>query len=279
MIIETRARVSGIRPSNEARSRAGELTWKSLQAMRLRAVNTETPWASLLLLTYPHEWPGNGSQVKADLNRLLTLMRPKFPGLRYLWFLEFQARGAPHVHLLCNHSLPHPRVTYQRRGKQPAQVFPPWEEWLREAWRASILRGGIRAPGQLIVGWEAIRDPEWGAKYATSYATKPTQKCIPEGYQDVGRWWGSDYGTSRIAHRRVGMTNDELLAALGGPRETAWGQWHRVLYGAADALRAYVARRDAPSLPVAVEKVPEGRSGCQCPACRQSRRAWQRGGD
>lgn len=277
VLVEVRRRIAAPRSRTAQRGAGGVVTHDILNAMTLRAVNTETVWASMMMLTYPDVWPKCGRIVKGDLNRILTLLRGKWPGMRYLWFLEFQEREAPHLHFLCSLALPHPRETlYPKHGK-PYQIFRPWETWLREAWRSSIRLGGTHCTGSLIVGWQAIRDPDGGARYACKYARKQEQKMLPEEFRNVGRWWGCDYVTSRLTQHRAALTSDELRSLLGDSALNKFGLWHQVQHGAADRLRAYVAGRDAPSLPLMPAETAEGESGCQCPICRSSRRAWREG--
>ena len=60
---------------------------------------TDVEFRSMLTLTYPRQFPKDGHIVKKDLNALLQKVRRNIEG-EYLWFLEFQTRGAPHIHLL-----------------------------------------------------------------------------------------------------------------------------------------------------------------------------------
>jgi len=122
---------------------------------------------AMLTLTYPGEWPTDGRRVKRDwaaLRRWLT-----HRGLAGLWWLEFQERGAPHLHVY---------VT----GEVDKQE-------LAEAWYRIVgsgderhLRAGTRVEG--------IRKPHAVAAYAAKYARKQEQKQVPPEYQKVGRFWG-----------------------------------------------------------------------------------------
>ena len=77
--------------------------------MRLAFVahNADQEFRSMLTLTYPAEFPTDGKLVKAHLNRFLGWIRRKYVDPGYLWFLEFQARGAPHIHILLTEELKH----------------------------------------------------------------------------------------------------------------------------------------------------------------------------
>jgi hypothetical protein len=89
------------------------------------------------------------------------------------WFLEFQARGAPHVHFFYT-----TRVPWQDSARKWAHLCgSPGIE--RTATRFEKLRG---ADG---------KSPRAGAlAYARKYATKLAQKEVPADYKAVGRFWG-----------------------------------------------------------------------------------------
>jgi hypothetical protein len=86
------------------------------------------------------------------------------------WFLEFQARGAPHFHIFC--------------------TWSPNKEWVAKTWYFIVgseddrhLRAGTRV--------EFIRSGRAGTiSYASKYAAKQEQKDVPSDYENVGRFWG-----------------------------------------------------------------------------------------
>lgn len=84
-----------------------------------------------------------------------------------LWWLEFQERGAPHVHFL-----------YTTRV--------PWEaaasQWARAVGDESIERTATR--------YEKVKQTAAMASYVGKYASKMEQKEVPEAYRKVGRFWG-----------------------------------------------------------------------------------------
>ena len=81
---------------------------------------------AMVTLTYPGDWEGvapDGASVK----RHMVLWRKRFQReygepARYIWKLEFQRRGAPHIHLWMA-----PPMSPGRSGRGFAQ-------WLSEAW-------------------------------------------------------------------------------------------------------------------------------------------------
>lgn len=249
------------------------LSWRSLRSMALRAVNTPSDWQSLLLVTYPREWPTDGRQVKQDLNRLLDAFRYRYPRLRYLWFLEFQGRGAPHFHMLTDVPVPEPRVWKKRPGHTPAQINEEQDAWLKEAWRRAIQIGGTNAHGPLITGLDVIREVDGGARYAVSYAQKPKQKQVPKAFHRVGRFWSSDQATSALAVEKVRISAGELQKAGIQLSLSAWGDPHKVQFGQAERLREYLAQR-APWIRRHVSDQFHRREmgrDCPCAACTLER--------
>lgn len=97
-----------------------------------------------------------------------------------LWFLEFQQRGAPHIHLMlfgCNLS---------------AEVRKALRSWCGVAWSSIVgnpdkheqqkhKRAGTKV--------ERMRKSKHFG-YAVKYATKTEQKEVPHYFRDVGRFWG-----------------------------------------------------------------------------------------
>jgi len=96
------------------------------------------------------------------------------------WFIEFQSRGAPHLHLFYTNYL-------------------PWEPSARK-WAELCLREGLCGEGEVEYFWrtstrfETIRSGFGGMlRYARKYAVKVEQKQVPEGVFSggwQGRFWG-----------------------------------------------------------------------------------------
>lgn len=142
----------------------------------------------MLTLTYPGDWrsvASNGRSVKRHLNamrkRLVRYFERLGMGFSLLWFLEFQKRGAPHVHLI----LWGADLTLSDEGVRVAQKQLPklWAEVVAHAdpvHRERHLRRGT--------GFARMRKPHFG--YAAKYARKMQQKAVPPDFSDVGRFWG-----------------------------------------------------------------------------------------
>lgn len=127
-------------------------------------------------LTYPSEYPSDGKLVKYQLRRYLqTITRLAERNGRkaecsFFWFIEFQARGAPHFHIFTTEF-----VDYKYCAKL-------WYEIVQSG-DIRHLKAGIRV--------ESIKKGRKGLIcYAKKYARKQEQKEVPVLYQNVGKFWG-----------------------------------------------------------------------------------------
>lgn len=140
---------------------------KSMRRLAFVANNTDVEFSVMATLTYPEAYPVNGDVCKSHLNRFLNSLRRK--GISYLWFLEFQNRGAPHFHVLMNGRLDYKYVAQRWYG-----IVGSGDE--------KHLSAGTRV--------EKLRTVDGAARYATKYAYKREQKIPPPQFQKVGRFWG-----------------------------------------------------------------------------------------
>ena len=150
----------------------------SLKRLAFVANNADVEFRSMITLTYPNEFPVDGKQVKTDLNHFLVSLKRKNGRVIYLWFLEFQKRGAPHFHILLNIGLP-------EDGRDRDKAYA----WLSEVW-FKIVKSGDDLHRLAGTRWENLRDKEGGRHYVVKYCSKTYQKLVPEGYRQVGRFWG-----------------------------------------------------------------------------------------
>lgn len=199
------------KPPSSGGKRKGivELTRESLARMVFLLQNTDTRFLSMVTLTYPGNWESDGKRVKGQLNRFLSWARARGFGL-YVWFLEFQKRGAPHFHILFESD-----VTQHRRE-------------ISKRWYDAV---GSGDPKHLAAGTNAelLRSEDGAARYAAKYAAKIEQKRVPLEYVNVGRFWGASRGVVATPQASIdvwGMTPDEIVTML------EWAGWK---YG--DALR------------------------------------------
>ncbi|GAG94775.1 unnamed protein product, partial [marine sediment metagenome] len=142
------------------------------------AGNTDIDLVTLVTLTYPRVYPCDGKAVKKHLNTFLTWIRKRNKGVSYLWFLEFQRRGAPHIHMMLSCGLPRKATEKIAAYREIAQ------RWYTIVDSKDIrhLKAGTRT--------ERIRTQDGARHYAVKYASKMAQKNVPPDFQNVGRFWG-----------------------------------------------------------------------------------------
>jgi hypothetical protein len=176
---------------------------------------------AMVTLTYPGDWeivaPG-GTSVK----RHMVLWRKRFQReygepARYIWKLEFQRRGAPHIHLWMA-----PPTSPGRSGRGFAQ-------WLSESWAAvvdhpdPVHKARHRLAGTAVDVRNGLKacDPKRLAIYFTKHSSpnlhgdKEYQHIVPEEWRlpgrGPGRFWGV-YGLKK-AIAVVEVAQDAYLSA------------------------------------------------------------------
>lgn len=156
---------------------------QSRARMLVKALACGIKWQSMLVLTYGDTYPSSGKDVKKHLNVALGRLRRLRSYASYFWWLEFQKRGAPHIHILVNFE-----PDYGDRVK------------IAKTWVKSL--GGLpgASGGELErvfavhihpKAWQVEHKPGGLAHDVALYATKPHQKSVPKRFQNVGRWWGA----------------------------------------------------------------------------------------
>lgn len=208
------------------RGNVTEFSRKSRQRLAFVASNTDVEFTMMITLTYPRSFPSDGRTVKRHLNHFLTRMRRYRTDVLYLWFLEWQKRGAPHFHILAT-ALGELRTV---------------QLWVSRTWYDVVQSGDER---HLKAGTrcETIRSRDGARHYAVKYASKMKQKLVPAGYHDVGRFWGCSRAVRPHPRREYTCTNDDLVESL---RCAGW-DWlpmdkvpYSVLYNAAAPLTRYI---------------------------------------
>ncbi len=173
---------------------------KSMARLVATANATKVTFKSMLTLTYPSMHPLAGETIKRDMNRFLTMVRDRGWG-DYLWFLEFQQRGAPHFHIL----MTTPTITARMR----ITVAETWvgrmakSDWLMgqtitEAAKQDKchweVMGKVLSKAYFFTfrseTWQLLKSEDGARRYATKYAVKEKQKTPPINFEGVGRFWG-----------------------------------------------------------------------------------------
>lgn len=145
----------------------------SKRRLKFTASNAFPALISQFGMTYHHATP-DGRTVKKHLNTFLKSVRETFPGVGYLWILEFQSRGTPHFHLFT--TLPHDKAT----GHTLAAF------WNRIAEPTSKQHLRFHRHESNFIPWDM-----GSGSYLCKYLDKEHQKQVPHGFTGVGRFWGN----------------------------------------------------------------------------------------
>lgn len=143
--------------------------------------------------TYAGHYPATGKVVKEDINA--TAQRFRRQGVNYLWFLEFQKRGAPHVHWLLEMSSLSPQMRVSLSLWWVSRIAS--SEWFlekcpQEKYVAEVLKMAKFNCHDKVV--EVITHDVGARNYVAKYAAKERQKQVPKGFREVGRFWGASRG-------------------------------------------------------------------------------------
>lgn len=202
-------------------------SYKARQRLAFVAANTPVRFLTMITLTYPSEYSNDGLAVKRHFREFLQFCRRDLGTPFYLWFLEFQRRGAPHLHLLLDWPLPRSRQAVQ------AVRFRVASTWYR------IVGSGDEKHLAAGTRTERLRSSEGGARYAVKYACKMRQKVVPVQYQNVGRFWGCSRAVIPRPEAIVRCTEDDIRAQLEdwpyAPKDDQ--DLYTVLYGVAGRFR------------------------------------------
>jgi len=173
--------------------------------------NCPIKFKSLLTLTWGDFLPPvNGVELKRQLNIYLNRFRKHFKSPEYLWFLEFQRSGRPHIHIMTTvepssldilwHAKNWPRISVydawtrltEQRMKDYSVIVPMDVGVLLEEYEKS------QRFNQHPKVWEKFRKKDGAFRYALKYATKSVQKLVPAEYGNVGRFWGTSENVTPI---------------------------------------------------------------------------------
>lgn len=154
-----------------------EMSDESLRRLAFLANNSEQTWGSMVTLTYPSVFPTDGKIVKRHLAAMLRSFKRRLGHITYIWFLEFQQRGAAHIHILLT-------------TKLTPSITPDLHSWLSQRWYNIVGSGDEK---HLLAGtnWENTRTDDGLRRYVVKYAFKTWQKEVPVGFRQVGRFWGA----------------------------------------------------------------------------------------
>jgi hypothetical protein len=172
-------------------------SWSDRSRRRMVLAIAQREWAgtgwAMLTTTYPGDWLGacpDPSTAKRHLQALRRRWQRAWGTPECFWKLEFQARGAPHFHIL---------------GRLPQNVeLRVFRAWLSRCWYEIVGSGDerhLRAGTRVDAQWREWDSPAtvgfYFSKHGT-WSTKQYQHDVPTEWETTGRWWGS-WNLPRIA--------------------------------------------------------------------------------
>lgn len=187
IIRECKGKIKGKRPE---RGNIKMQSKKSLLRLMFLMQATQIQFASMLTLTYPKIFPNDGEIVKRDIAAIVQKIRRE--GYKYLWFLEFQKRGAPHFHVLLDNKVITPRMRVEFGLYWTTLIA--LSEWFCEACPDSEYDREVMKMAKVnthATAWQFLRTRDGARNYVTKYASKERQKKVPKKYTNVGRFWGA----------------------------------------------------------------------------------------
>ena len=194
---------------------------KSQRALRFKALNTSVPLVSQFCATYHEKWPTDGKELKAQLNQFLTLLRYHYPGISYLWILEFQTRKTPHFHIYM--SQPATEEMRMKLGRIWNKIADPGNEthlW----WHTDRVDHRNGRELSALIDWDM-----GNGAYLCKYLDKQQQKNVPEEFENVGRFWGSSRGLVVKPQQFMTEEQDAFLKQFELSTRNvirAIGKWH-----------------------------------------------------
>jgi hypothetical protein len=216
-------------------SKRGEIkkfSMKSYRRLKLVSECTAHLWKAYIVLTYPKEFPADGAVVKRHADTFTKRLRRR--GLLYEWTLEFQERGAPHINVLVDGFLPKDELSRM------------WYEIVGSGDPKHLTNGtsvkGVYSVGQVM-------------SYISKYIGKQSQKEVPEGFTNVGRFWGVSRGIVTyeeydipVESRNTMIRCTRIIRRWYKARLRQWGikwKWKGrgfIMWGGADFIRQILGK-------------------------------------
>jgi hypothetical protein len=166
-----------VEPPGDLRGEITGFSQASKRRLKFTASNAFPQLVSQFGMTY-HKTSPDGRTVKRHMDIFRRSISRKFPGVGYLWILEFQTRKTPHYHLFL--SLPH---------DTPGLHKYLAEKWHKIAEPDSKQHLRFHAHKSNFIAWDM-----GSGSYLCKYLDKEHQKAVPQGFTGVGRFWGNSRG-------------------------------------------------------------------------------------
>ena len=113
-------------------------------------------------------------------------------GIKYTWVCEFQERGALHFHMVLTEQIPY---------KALADM---WDTIIGNSWKGRGDRGSASTSIRAFQGQKDLC-------YLASYVIKQSQKQLPHGFLNIGRWWAASNGLlEKIVVKVLGKNYREI---------------------------------------------------------------------
>lgn len=195
--------------SEAKRGKVSYLSKKSLSRLAFVAANTTVKLRSLITLTYGQNYPISGKQTGKDRNAFLTTFQKKLGKVSYLWVLEFQQRGAPHLHILV--STPYANDQHKVMAKVWSAIAEKQNLRYSSLLRRNELmtRDAVELVHRHETAWQSLREEDAARRYIAKYAFKTKQKIVPREYSQTGRFWGHSRDVKPKSVRTIDVSSDD----------------------------------------------------------------------
>jgi hypothetical protein len=183
----------------------GEFSLQSRKRLLERAKRFDGEFLTFATLTYPDRYETNGRKVKKDLNKVLGILRYEYgAGVNYIWWLEFQERGAPHLHIAWD------------REYNSGLADRVWASWTKRFVQRFGLDNKKKADYLYSLGSviEPMKKNGGVGRYLAKYILKDRQKIVPYGFRDVGRFWGTNRGLTLKQEKTLLMSQWEFVSLV-----------------------------------------------------------------
>jgi len=184
------------------------LSKKSLLRLIFTAQSLDDDLRVMWTQTYSGHFPTTGQVVKEDVNA--TAQRFRRYGVKYLWFLEFQKRGAPHLHWLLKMDELSPKTRVGLGLWWVSRIAnSKWflDKCPTEKYVGEVLKLAKFNCHDKVV--EIITHEVGARNYVAKYASKERQKKVPKGFREVGRFWGASRDVVTAPHY-IDTDDDEV---------------------------------------------------------------------
>lgn len=235
-------------PENGKRSEVCEFSRQSRERLAFVSRETSVMFNSMLTLTYGKQFPRSGKQVKQHLNRFLTWYR-RYCGCSYLWWLEFQERGAPHIHIASAKGDVkwYDRETFADKwAKSQGLTYGIYYSDLETKQEKNIY-DDVYSFHSHRKAWENAKKRDGPKRYILKYALKMRQKVVPPEFRDVGRFWGASRDVWRGVPEPEYLQMDESdlrdILAAQGHMCASWDTIPKNIWGVKGAREAQAARQ------------------------------------